>query len=176
MDLIKESNPSFDKSLFLESLADYNKPVHFKIMRVGNVFRSKINGKPNFFIDLEIISEFPNCKIYELDLLGNPIINEDGSKSIVEINAKSEIISLPYSLQPAKNPNVYVVSNKTNLFTILNYGFIKKGIISEGNHQGFNNVSFDEIKKALIDLEFKGKAILIEKTNFNPYYKLVPVE
>jgi len=52
MDLIKTPNPAFDKTLFLQSLAKYNKPVNFKITEVRNILKSKMNGNPNFFVEM----------------------------------------------------------------------------------------------------------------------------
>lgn len=176
MDLIKEPNPAFNKQLFLQSLYTYNKAVQFNILKVGNVFKSKMNGKPNFFVELEILSDFPDCKIYELDLIGKPKENEDGNKSIIKINAKDEIIGLPYELKPAREPDLYNISNKTNLFSLLNYAFINKGIVKAGNQQGFNNVTYDEIREALTGLTFWGKVVKVEKTTYKPYFKLVPTE
>ena len=176
MDLIKEPNPAFTKQLFLQSLYDYNKAVYFKVLKLGNIFKSKMNGKPNFFVEMEILSDFPDCKILDLDLIGNPKTNEDGSKKVIKINAKEEIIGLPYELKPARNPDLYNISNKTNLFSLLNYAFICKGIVKAGNQQGFNNVSYDEISQALTGLDFWGKVVRVEKTTYKPYFKLVPTE
>ena len=120
MELIKEPNPAFDKKLFLESLHKLDEPIKFKINGVGNIYKSKMNGKPNFFIEFEILSDFPDCKILKLNEVGDPILNEDGSKQTTFINAKDEIIGIPYPLVPSRDPNLYVVSNKTNLFKILN--------------------------------------------------------
>ena len=50
MDLIKEPNPAFDKTLFLQSLYKHDEPVQFKVLKLGNIFKSKMNGKPNFFV------------------------------------------------------------------------------------------------------------------------------
>ena len=175
MDLIKEPNPAFNKQLFLQSLYEYDKPVQLKILSTGNVFKSKMNGKPNFFIEMEILTDFPDCKVMDLDLIGEPKKNEDGSKKVIKINAKDEIIGIPYELKPAKEPELYNISNKTNLFSILNYAFITKGIVKAGNQQGFNNVSYDEIREALTGLVFCSKVVLVEKTTYKPYYKLVPV-
>ena len=175
MDLIKEPNPAFNKQLFLQSLYEYDKPVQFSIFKTGNVFKSKMNGKPNFFIEMEILTDFPDCKVYELNLIGEPKINDDGTKSIIKINAKDEIIGLPYELKPSREPELYNISNKTNLFSILNYAFINKGIVRAGNQQGFNNVSYDEIQEALTGIVFWGKVVRVEKTTYKPYFKLVPI-
>ena len=176
MDLIKEPNPAFNKQLFLQSLYELDKPVQFKVLKLGNIFKSKMNGKPNFFVELEILSDFPDCRVYELDLIGYPKKDDNGNKKVIKINAKDEIIGLPYELKPAREPDLYNISNKTNLFSILNYAFISKGTVKPGNQQGFNNVSYDEISQALTGLEFLGKVVLVEKTTYKPYYKLVPTE
>lgn len=175
MELIKEPNPAFDKQLFLQSLYKMDKPVQFKVLKVGNIFKSKMNGKPNFFVEMEILSNF-NCKILELDLIGNPAKDNDGNKIIKTVNVKNQVIGLPFPLVPARERDNYNISNKTNLYPIVNYAFINKEIVPEGNQQGFNNVTFDELKEALTGLEFKGKSVYIEKTTYNPYYKLVPVK
>lgn len=86
-----------------------------------------------------------------------------------------EIIGLPYELKPAREPELYNISNKTNLFSLLNHAFISKGIVKEGNQQGFNNASYDEIREALTGLTFWAKVVLVEKTTYKPYYKLVPI-
>ena len=176
MDLIKEPNPAFSKQLFLQSLYELDKPVQFKVLKLGNIFKSKMNGKPNFFVELEILTDFPDCEISELDLIGNPKKNEDGTPSTIKINAKDEIIGIPYELKPSREPELYTVSNKTNLFSILNYACITKGIVKPGNLQGFNNVSYDEISQALTGLVFWGKVVRVEKTTYKPYFKLVPTE
>lgn len=128
-----------------------------------------MNGNPHFFIEMEILTDFPDCETYELDLMGKQLVTEEGTKNIIKINAKGEIIGFPYQLVPSTEPENYTVSNKTNLFSLLNHAFITKGIVAEGNQQGFNNVTFDEIKEALLDLEFKGISIFILKTRYNPY-------
>jgi hypothetical protein len=176
MDLIKEPNPAFNKTLFLKSLHDYDQPVQFKVLKTGNIFKSKMNGKPNFFVELEILSDFPDCEIHELNLLGEPVTNEDGTKSTILINAKNQIIGFPYELKPAREPDQYNISNKTNLFSIFNYALIKKGTVKPGNLQGFKNVTYEEISQALTGLVFWGKVVLVEKTTYKPYFKLVPTE
>ena len=176
MELIKEPNPAFNKSLFLESLAGLEDPIKIRINYVGNVFISKMNGSPNFFVEMEILTDFPNCKVLDLDLIGRTQYNEDGSKKVTKINAKDEIIGFPYPLVPTREPEVYKISNKTNLFSLANYAFIKKGIVPAGNRKGFDKVSFKTLKEALTGLELKVTSVLHEKTQYKPYYKLIPVE
>lgn len=176
MDLIKEPNPNFDKTLFLESLNELDKPIGLKIINVGNIFKSKMNNKPSFFVEMEILTDFPDCQITIPDLNGEPQKNEDGTKKSTLINAKGEIIGFPYQLEKSRQQDKYIVSNKTNLFLLLNYAFISKGIVDENNQKGFNNVTFDEITEGLKGLEFEAVSILETKTQFNPYYKLVPLK
>ena len=80
MDLIKEPNPAFSKQLFLQSLYELGKPVQFKILRTGNIYKSKMNGKPNFMVEMEILTDFPDCKVYVLDLIGYPKQDENGNQ------------------------------------------------------------------------------------------------
>ena len=176
MDLIKEPNPAFNKQLFLQSLYNLGKPVQLEILKTGKVFKSKMNGKPNFFIEMEILSDFPDCKVYELDLIGYPKKDENGNKVVTTINAKDEIIGIPYELKPSRDPELYNISNKTNLFSILNYACITKDIVKPGNLQGFKNVTYDEISQALTGVVFWGKVVRVEKTTYKPYFKLVPTE
>ena len=175
MKFMYESNPAFNKRLFLQSLYRFNKPVQFKVLKLGNIFKSKMNGKPSFFLELEILTDFPDCEIRELDSMGNIQENDDGSIKTIKINAKDEIIGFPYELKPSDEPELYDVSNRTNLFAILNKGFIEKGRVKSGNQRGFYNVSYDEIKEALTGLVFWGKAVLVKETSYTPYFKLMPV-
>ena len=175
MELIKEPNPAFDKKWFLKSLHKLDKPIRFKINGIGNIYKSKMNGKPNFFVEMEILTDFPDCEILQLNEVGDPILNEDGNKLTTFINAKDEIIGIPYPLVPSRDPNLYVVSNKTNLFKILNPALISKEMVKPGNQKGINNISFEEITEALKGFQFTGKSVLIEKTTYNPYYQLITV-
>lgn len=175
MELIKEPNPAFNKQLFLKSLYEHDQPVQFKILKLGNIYKSKQNGKPNFMVEMEIQSNF-NCKVLVLDLVGLPQVDEDGQKITKTENVNGQIIGLPYELKPAREHDKYIISNKTNLYPLVNYGFIYKEIVPEGNQQGFNNVTFDELKEVLTGLSFWAEVMYIEKTNYNPYYKFVPVK
>ena len=174
MDLIKEPNPAFDKQLFLQSLHKTDNPVHFKVLKLGNIFKSKQNGKPNFFVEMEILSNF-DCKIMELDLIGYPQKDDDGNKIVKTVNVVNQVIGFSVWIEKAREPDKYNISNKTNLHPIVNYGFICNGKAPEGNLQGFKNVTFDEIMEALTGLEFWATSLYIEKTNYKPYYKFVPV-
>lgn len=175
MDLIKEPNPSFDKQLFLKSLHEHDEPVEFKVLKLGNIYKSRQNGKPNFYVEMEILTDF-DCKIMELDLVGYPQEDDDGNKITKTVNVINQVVGLPFELKPARERGKYIISNKTNLFPIVNYAFIDKGIVPEGNQQGFNNVTFDELREALTGLFFWGKVVLVEKTTLKPYFKLVPIE
>ena len=176
MELIKEPNPAFNKQLFLQSLYELDKPVQLEVLKTGKVYKSKMNGKPNFFVEMEILTDFPDCKVYDLDLIGYPKRDDNGNKIVTKINAKDEIVGIPYELKKSNQPELYNVSNKTNLFSILNYAFISKGIVKAGNLQGFNNVSYEEISQALTGIVFWAKVVRVEKTTYKPYLKLVPTE
>lgn len=175
MDLIQTRNPNLFKDMFLETLYEQKKTVELKILSVSGTYPSKVNDNDNFYIEAKILSDLPNCKGYEVDREGKAITDERGNKKIINVNATGEIISLPYQLKPTERQDLYKVSNKTNLFEILNYGLQVKGIVPKGNSQGFDNISIDEIQEGLIGVTMKVRAILHTKTKYKPYLKLTTV-
>lgn len=174
VELIKEPNKGFNKNLFLQSLHKHREPVAFKINKVGKIFKNHYN-RLTFFIDLEILSPF-DCKIFVLDGEGNPKIDKETNKQIVEtINAQGEIIAFPFTISQDHNTNNYTIPNNANLFSLLNYAFIKSGQINPRNTQGLNNVTFEELQKVLDGLTFRGKSVYITNTQYTPYYNLIAI-
>lgn len=175
MDLIQTRNPNLFKDMFLETLYESKKIVTLQILSVSGTFPSIVNDQDNFYIEAKILSDLPNCKGYEVDPEGKPITDERGNKKIIKVNATGEIISLPYQLKPTDRPDLYKVSDKTNLFELLNFGFQSKGIVPKGNSQGFDNISIEEIQKGLTGVTMKVRAVLHTKTKYKPYLKLTTV-
>ena len=170
MELLNEPNDAITKNLFLSSLYEYKKPIKINIVNVGNVVKSKF-GKLNIFIDFKIISDFPNCSSLKLNANNEPETNENGN-IIIKVNAKNNIIGFPYSLQKTDKEKIYKVSNKANIFPLLNYALIKNGMIQKDNKQGFN-ISLQEIKESLINLNCCISCELITNTKYEPYFKLI---
>lgn len=174
MELLNEPNQAITKNLFLSSLKENKQPIKIKIVNIGNVFKSKMNNKPNIFIDFLILSHF-NCKMLKLDANNEPETNENNEQIIITNNILNEIVSIPYNLIENKdNPNNYIISNRSNLFNILNYCLQEKNLIDANNNKGFN-ISQKEIKETLINMVFDVKSQLVTNTNYKPYLKLIPV-
>ena len=174
MELLQEPNPSITKNLFLTSLNESKETIKIKIVNVGNIFKSKMNGKPNIFIDILILSHF-ECKTLKLDANNKPETNEEGKEIITKENILNNIVSIPYNLVSDRhNPNNYIVSNRSNIFNILNYALQEKELINKNNNQGFN-ITEKEIQEALINIVCCVKCELITNTNYKPYLKLIPV-
>lgn len=175
MDLIQTRNPNLFKDMFLETLYESKKIVTLQILSVSGTYPSIVNDNDNFYIEAKILSELPDCKGYEVDNEGKPIKDERGNKKVIKVNATGEIISLPYQLKPTDRQDLYKVSNKTNLFELLNFGLQAKGIVPKGNSQGFDNISIEEIQEGLTGVTMKVRAELHTKTKYNPYLKLTTV-
>lgn len=173
MELLNEPNQAITKNLFLSSLKKHKEPIKIKIVNVGSIFKSKMSNKPNLFIDILILNHF-NCSMLKLDANNEPETKENNEPVIINENILNEIVSIPYNLTENKNnPNNYIVSNRSNLFNILNYCLQEKKLINANNNKGFN-ISEKEIKEALIDVVLYVKCELITNTNYKPYLKLIP--
>lgn len=173
MELLNEPNKAITKNLFLNSLYESKETIKIKIVNVGNVFKSKMNNKPNIFIDMLILSQF-NCNVLKLDHNNEPIRNEKGN-IIINENILNQIVSLPYNLGVNEpDNNLYVISNKSNLFNLINYCLIEKDKINSNNNQGFK-LNENEIKETLNNMVLNVKCQEITNTNYKPYLKLIPV-
>jgi hypothetical protein len=174
MELLNEPNKAITKNLFLTSLYESKETIKVKIVNVGNVFNSKMNGKPNIFLDLLILTNF-ECKSLKLDPNHEPIKNDDGTNIIVKENILNNIVSMPYNLGVnERTRDNYVISNKSNLFNLINYCLIEKEKITANNRQGFS-LTEQEIKETLMGMVLNVTCQEITNTNFNPYLKLIPV-
>lgn len=174
MELIKEPNKALKKELFLNCLYKHAEPIELEIIKVSDVFKSKLNNQPNISVDIEILEDIKTLS-YKVNGAGEFIYTETGEKEIAIINGKNNIVSLFYPLVKTREENKYIVSSRSNLFPLLNYAFKKNGLVQPDNTQGFNNVTLQEMKEALTNLKFEGMSQLVTNTNFTPYYKLTPI-
>lgn len=158
MELINEPSNEFNKNDFFKSLCKTGKPINIKCVEVSEVSKSKINNKPTIYLNMEILNQF--------DL----IIKDANDKEII-INPLNQIVNLPYGLQETRQPNLYKVSNKSNLYELLNYGLKLNDEIPENNTKGFN-ITIEEIQENLKGIVFNVVSILEKETNYKPYYKL----
>lgn len=158
MELIEEPTKEFNKNLFFECLEKHGQAIIIKCLEVSEITKSKINNKPTIFLNMEILTEFD-------------IKKRDGNGNIIKINPLNQIINIPYTLTETRQPNIYKVSNNSNLFPLLNQALKESGQIPLNNSRGFN-ITYDEIKEYLINKEFKVISKLEKQTSYKPYYKL----
>lgn len=161
MELINEPTNEFNKNDFFISLCNYGKPINIKCVEVSEITKSKINNKPTIYLNMEILNQFD-------------IIKKDANDKEIIINPLNQIVNLPYGLQETRQDNIYKVSNKSNLYELLNHALKEKDLIPENNTKGFN-ISLPEIQDALKGIVFKVVSMLETDTNYKPYYKLMVV-
>lgn len=175
MELIKTSNRAILKDNFIKALATTEKPVKLHITSTGNLYTSKqYRNKQNFYINFEVLDNL-DCEVAtELDPSTNkPILTPTGDYNTTNKNIKGEIVGIPYGLTPNNDGNGYTITNKMNLYPIVNTCLISKGEVPKGNTYGFNSISFEEITEALQGVTFYAKSVLVTDTQYKPYYKLV---
>ena len=171
MELLKERNEAITKNLFLSSLYEQKEPIKINIVNVSNIIKSKF-GKLNIFIDMEILTDFKECRALKLNANNEPEKDKNGNDIIIKMNAINNIIGLPYTLTKTDKENIFKVSNKSNLFPILNHALIKNGVINPENKQGFN-ISLQEIQENLNNLVCFVSVIYVTNTDYEPYFKLI---
>ena len=152
--ILKKVYYDFNKNLFLKELHLTN-GINVKVTKITEP-KPSMNKEDNYiYVDFEILEDFEGC------------FKETGEKE----NIKGQIIGLPFTLNKKDEKGNYKINPKKNIFSILNYGLIKKGMIPEGNKNGFL-INYNEIKEALTDLEFKAISTLVKSNSFNNYLKL----
>ena len=108
----------------------------------------------------------------KLNANNEPEKDNNGNDILIKINAINNIIGFPYTLQKTRQENIYKVSNKANIFPLLNYALIQNGQINKENKQGFN-ISVEEIQEALNNLTCCISCKLITNTKYEPYFKII---
>ena len=162
VEIIKESNPDLNKNLFLKTLSNVDSGVSLQITRVSDAIASNRNKKEDFiYIDFIVLDDFT----------GKFILNNDGTVKDETININGEIIAIPFTLNEVDETGNYTIGRGKNLFNILNYGMKEKKMIPENNNSSIK-CNYDEIKSALMDLNFKGVGVLVNSKDFNDYYRL----
>lgn len=159
MELINEPTNQFNKNDFFKCLCEYGKAINIKCVEVSEVTKSKINNKPTLYLNMEILNQFD-------------IIKQDVNNNKVIINPLNQIVNLPYGLQETRQDNIYKVSNKSNLYELLNYALKVNNLIPANNSKGFN-INIEEIQDNLNNIVFNVKCVLEKETNYKPYYKLI---
>ena len=174
MILLDEKLKGSNKTLFLESLSNYPEGIALEVVGTSRVFKGKIDNKPTMFVDVKVLSPMSECKVRVLDDKGNPIKNPDHSYKTTQVEAQDYVIGIDYKLKPIENSSdvLYKVTPKTNIFSLLNFSLIEKGMINPDNDRGFA-ITEEEIKEALEGTKFIGKSVRVTDTGYKPYLKLV---
>ena len=152
--IIKETNKELNKNIILKELHLQKKSIKVKVNNITEPRLSRNKEEEYIYLDIEILEDFKGRF-------------QDDNK--IE-NIKNNIIGFPFTLNKSYEGN-YKITKGKNIFSILNYALIKKGMIPEGNKNGFL-ISYDELKEALSDLEFKAISTLVKSNSFNNYLKL----
>ena len=162
VEIIKESNPELDKNLFLRELSKVDNGITLKITRISDAIASHRKKTDDFvYIDFLIVDSFK----------APLILGENGVAKTDIVDATGDIIAIPFTLGEVDETGNYTIGRNSNLFQILNYGMKQHNIIPVNNNSSIR-CNYDEIKSALLDLNFKGKSNLFKSKDFNDYYRL----
>lgn len=171
--LIEQEADRVTSKLFLLSVKKwYNeKGLHMGIEKVSNLFDNKNDkNKKGFAVTSSILQEMPKCRVRKVDEKGQLVKKEDeetGEEKIVtEIVSDVEEVTFFFNVSQkgvdAENGE-FKVNPLSACYPLLNYAFIDRGDLPEGNTKGFI-CDIEEVKEALEGLEFIGK---MKEESFN---------
>ena len=172
--LIIRPNRRIDSKLFLEAVTycndRYNKPVHLRIIGVDIDEIELKTGTCHFMrLSIEIRHANFKCKAY---YMRNGALDKTKTETV---NASWETVQMrvklnQYATHSLNGANLYKFETDHMLFDLINYAFIKREYVQEGNKQGIKNVRAEDIKNALLNLDVK---VTIEKKHDQT--KIMPV-
>lgn len=171
------------KTTFLSSLQQfYPNGVDVIVDSVSSVFENKFDGKPSVFVNLTITGSMPRCLAYEVGNDGNYVQEVDplgkSTPKVIEVDGTGESVSIAYSLKYSDEYDDEIdelefdVSNWSSFYPLLNYGLKLNGMVNENNEDSVI-VTHEDIKEALLDLEFKATSKYVKSGKFQ-YSMLVP--
>lgn len=143
MQLVGNEHSTINNKEFMKALE--NKEIKLKIIDVKQIQKSSYNKDYYINIDFQLLAnleDFIKCSVVNMGF------------GIIEVNETQ-----------------YKISFNSNLYSILNYAFITRGVIPKHNAKDII-ASETEIKEVLKDLEFIATSKYITKTKFKPYYRL----
>ena len=161
VEIIPEPNNDLNKNLFLKELSNTD-GIDLEITRISDAIPSKRNKKEDYInVEFKILDDFT----------GKFVLNDDGTVKDKTINIKDNIIKISFTLGESDAAGNYPISNKKNIFSILNSAMISKDMIPYTNNSGFR-AKYDEIAAALSDFKFKSIGTYVKSKDFNDYYRL----
>lgn len=182
---IATSNQEADRvtsKLFLSSVSSWYKKegIHVGVEKVSNLFPNKNNKKKQgIAVTLSILGEMEKCRARVVE--DGEVVKVENEKT-GNIEDEIEIISDPGEVTFFMNVNTvdkekgeFSVHPKSSCFPLFNYAFMESGDLPKDNEKGFI-CSIDELKEALVGLDFNATAKSESFQGGNSYFVLVPKE
>lgn len=172
------------KTTFLSSLQQfYPNGVDVIVDSVSRVFENKYNdNKPSIFVNLTITGNMEKCLGYEIDDDGNYVEELDKlgkmTNKVIELDGTGKSVSISYNLKYSDEYDDEIdelefdVNSWSSFYPLLNYGLKLNGMVSQNNEDSVL-VTYEDIKEALVDLEFKATSRYVRSGKFK-YNMLVP--
>ena len=154
------------------------------IEKVSNLFANKNSkDKRGIAVTSSILGDMPKCRVRVIGDDGKPVMVEDEDTG--EEKPKIEIVDdvqevtffFNVSIKGLSDEEIengeFKVNNKASCFPLFNYAFINSGDLPKGNNTGFI-CTIDELKDALVGLEFLGFEKDESFDGGKPYQVLIP--
>ena len=184
--LMEQEADRVTSKLFLLSVKKWHNDegLLMGIEKVSNLFANKNSkDKRGIAVTSSILGDMPKCRVRVIGEDGKPVMVEDEDtgeeKQKVEVVDDVDEVTFFFnvSVKGLSKDEIengeFKVNNMASCFPLFNYAFINSGDLPEGNTTGFI-CNIDELKDALVGLEFLGYE---EDKSFDggkPYQVLIP--
>lgn len=170
--------------LFLLSVKKWHNTdgLHMGIESVSNLFDNEKNkNKKGIAVKCSILQDMPKCRVRKIRD-GKLVMKEnDEGEEVPAIEVVDDVEEVTFffnvSVKGLSKEQIekgeFKVNNKSSCFPLFNWAFITTGDLPEGNEKGFI-ADIDELKEALIGLEFLGKEKDESFSGGKKYQVLIP--
>ena len=184
--LMEKEADRVTSKLFLLSVKKWHNDdgLMMGIEKVSNLFANKNSkDKRGIAVTSSILGDMPKCRVRVIGDDGKPVMVEDEDTG--EEKPKIEIVDdvqevtffFNVSIKGLSDEEIengeFKVNNKASCFPLFNYAFINSGDLPKGNNTGFI-CTIDELKDALVGLEFLGFEKDESFDGGKPYQVLIP--
>ena len=184
--LMEKEADRVTSKLFLLSVKKWHNDdgLMMGIEKVSNLFANKNSkDKRGIAVTSSILDDMPKCRVRVIGDDGKPVMVEDDDTG--EEKPKIEIVDdvqevtffFNVSIKGLSDEEIengeFKVNNKASCFPLFNYAFINSGDLPKGNNTGFI-CTIDELKDALVGLEFLGFEKDESFDGGKPYQVLIP--
>lgn len=184
--LMEQEADRVTSKLFLLSVKKwYNEEgLRMGIESVSNLFANKNDSsKKGIAVKSSILDDMEKCRVRVIGDDGRPVMIEDEDTGeekqkvtvvddVEEVTFFFNVSQKGLSKEDIENGE-FKVNNKSSCFPLFNYAFISAGDLPAGNTTGFI-CNIDELKDALVGLEFLGKEEDWSFSGGKPYQVLIP--